>query len=189
MQKLNLLGDSQLLRAEAELRRHTVHTKYQINSVVAQSGITISQLKFLVKQRQLVLEPGSTSLVFIGTNDIKQRRTYNQIKTDYLSLVKFLKRRLPTDALLVFTTLPLFPLFSSDPCIASRIFNVNKFIVSTKASNVTYIKWEFRRELQYYFQKCYGNNIRRVDLLHLNQKGFQLLFTALNALCDPEQET
>ncbi len=106
MLHLNLLGDSHFVRFYSHLHAHLPHPYLRVDSLIAKSGITISELKSLIKQRQPIFHAKTVTVVFIASNDIQRKYTFDRIKTDFLSLVKFIKKRLPTDALLVFTTLP-----------------------------------------------------------------------------------
>ena len=62
-----------------------------------------------------------------------------------------------------------------------QIYHLNRFIVSTKADNITYVKWEFQGDIRGYFEKYYGNNKNRIDELHVSGRGFEVLLTALRA--------
>lgn len=180
MLHLNLLGDSQIKRMQVYLREHsTLHSHIQMGIVVAKSGIRISELKYLIKQQQPIFQSGSVTLVFVGTNDLKQRRTFDQMKTDLLSLVRFIRKRTPTDARLVFTTLPPFPKFADNSGIVNQIYHINQVIASLKAHNITYVQWSFPREVEHYFQQYFGNNVKRKDGLHLNERGFAFLMAAV----------
>ncbi len=143
----------------------------------------------MIKQRQPIFHAKTVTVVFIATNDIQRKYTFDRIKTDFLSLVKFIKKRLPTDALLVFTTLPQFPKYSSNPYVVNQIYHINQLIASVQTPNVTYIQWKFTREIEYYFERCYGNNVYRVDKLHLNRNGFELLCQTLRECINHRQET
>lgn len=144
---------------------------------IAKSGITISQLKALIKERKPVFGLNSVNVIFIGTNDIKLRRSYDEIRADFLSLVKYLKRQIPDDAQLIFVTLPKFPKMLLSQCAMDLIYNINKLIVSTQANKpiVRTVEWSFHRDVGEFFEKFYANNRKRVDLIHLNHKGFDFL--------------
>lgn len=152
---------------------------YQIGSVVARSGVTISQLKVLVKQNRQSLQANSVTLLFVATNDIKLGRSYTQIVTDFLALLKLLRRLGHPTSVLVITKLPFFPKYKSNHCVLHKIDAVNKFIASLSNASVRFINWEFPLSLEVYFHDRYATS-QRIDRLHLNNRGFSFLLRQLS---------
>lgn len=176
---LNLFGDSQIVRFHKYLRRTPGAARLQVNTVVAESGITISRLKRMVKQNGANIQDGSVNLVFIGTNDVAKHHSFEQIKSDFVALVRYFRKLMPPKALLVLTTLPQFPKYSQDPATIDLIYHTNQLITSAHNTNIKIITWEFTQPTEVYFEKFYGTTAGRADLLHLNRRGFAYLMAAV----------
>lgn len=175
---LNIYSDSQGLRLSRFILGTAWQRRFEVRNVVAQSGIKISQLRSLIKQGKITIETDSINLVFIATNDVKAGRSFQQLKKDFLALMATLRRVNRKNARLVLVTIPPFPKFHSHHPILQTIDLLNRLISSVKADNVRYITWQFSRDADYYFEQYYGNT-RRVDKIHLNSKGFDLLLQML----------
>ncbi len=181
MLELNLFGDSQIVRFNNYLKNSNKFPEVRIHSVVAKSGISISQLKALIKQQKLSLEHKQINIIFIGTNNITAFERFERIKSDLLSLVAFFKRLLPPSASLVLVEIPLFPKFQGNPKILDLILRVNQLLASIKTDKVIILKWDFQGNIDDYFTQFYRGRKGRIDKIHINRRAFDLLLTSV---CD-----
>lgn len=179
MTQLNIYGDSQAYRLSVYLKHTYKGKNYCLNTVTAVSGYTISQLKALIKQTRPEIQAGSVNLLFIGTNDFKAARSFQQIKKDFLSLMSTLQKITPEQARWVLTTIPLFPRFEHNHSIQQTILQFNKLISSIKTRHISYIQLPFKTDKIFYFHRRFRGS-GRVDLIHLNNAGFDLLVGQLD---------
>ncbi len=174
---INLIGDSQAVRLHKFILEG--HSKFEVDEVVAKSGLTITELKSMVKRIRPVFKPNSVTLLLIATNDIKLRRSYSQITKDLVSLVRIIRKFIHKNSTLIITKLPFFPKYRHSPHILQLIDRVNKFIASLVNSHTRFLDWEFSLDLDAYFHQHYFRS-RRPDQLHLNNQGFSLLLDLLD---------
>lgn len=181
---LNLLGDSQIIRLSEAWRnsRISTATNIQVTEVIAESGCSISRLKALIKSRRPRLE-GAT-LIFIATNDISQDRDLEQMKGDYLALLRIVPKFMSSNGKLFITQIPSFPKYKHEQQRINKIDGLNIFLSTLTSSKVSVIRWEFAEPLSAYFESTIGAR-RRPDLIHLNNKGFQLLGNAISVALSP----
>ncbi len=179
--KLTLWGDSQVCRMKNFLE--TSHNQYgiQLNNCLAKSGITISQLKRIIKQEKPVMHADTVYLIFIATNDIKLKRNYTQIKKDYLSLMATVRRFNVSQAQIILVSIPAFPKYHHYPEILHTIHRFNKLISSISTQQIHYTDWDWEHSSNLYFEQTIGKHAR-IDRLHLNQAGFQYLLSQVDVL-------
>lgn len=183
---LALYGDSQFVRLSAFLQKQNNSSKLldiQVKYNLTKSGITISQLKRLVKIAKPQLEPNLIHLIFIATNDIKNKRTFVQLKQDFLSLLSVFRKFNKNNAKLVLVQIPPFPKYQNDNVILHNIFLFNQLIASVRSTHISFITWEFKQNISLYFQQHYATS-GRTDQIHLNSLGFAQLLRQLKQISD-----
>lgn len=175
MLQLNLWGDSQGIRFHSYINSLGKSSPIRLGSVTAKSGINVSQLKAMIKKDRPHLQPGSVTLILIGTNDVKDKnRDFLQIKKDFLALVAYFKNNAPNQAFIL-TTLPPFPRYQNNRMVMDKVRKFNRLIYSIQEPNIKHIGWNLGQDTSPYFQENYNNNPRRVDKIHLNDLGFKVL--------------
>ena len=185
MIRLNLFGDSHFVRMHKFLRRAN-YSNIQVDTVIAESGIRISKLKALIKQRKPKIQAGTINLIFIATNDLKQGRSFQQIKTDLLSLIALFRRILPEDAQLILVSLPNFPAFQNQPHTLGKIYHLNRLIVSVNTERIHHLQWQLVKPVEFYIEAFYNGSHPRKDGIHLNFRGFEYI---INSVCRWHCET
>lgn len=176
--KLALWGDSQMRRMYAYLRT-SGNYDIQIKGGLTKSGITISQLKRMIKEQRPQMKADVTYLISIGTNDVKNGRDFYHIKRDFLSLLATIKKMNTNSAEVIVVSIPPFPRYSNNSKVLNIIKQFNTLLASTRTEQVHYIEWNFTQRAELYFEDAYNNG--RVDKIHLNSTGFRYLIQAVLA--------
>lgn len=175
MLQLNLWGDSQCIRFQKYVNSIGRSYSVRLGTVTAKSGINVSQLKAMIKSNRPHLQPESITLIFIGTNDVKDRnRDFLQIKKDFLALVAYVRRNAPNHTFFL-TTLPSFPRYQNNRIVMEKVKKFNQLVFSIQEASIKHVEWNLGKDASLYFQSNYNNNPCRVDNIHLNDLGFEVL--------------
>lgn len=178
-----LLGDSQLMRFSKTLLGHKQTTEYIGKKCIRRvgfcvSGQTIGELNSLLQKNRHELQ--SNVVVMIGTNDLLRGRSYREMRVDFEALLETLLKKCSKVVLL---TLPPIPFLGKEHLAQLRWFNDvikdqhdgREVFVADLCHYLIYRDHIFDK----YYEEVYGRG-PRVDMVHLNRKGFELLEDVLH---------
>ena len=112
-------------------------------------------------------------VVFLGGNDILNGANFDTVKSQYLSLVRLIRRRHPSITLFL-VCLPIFPRCVNNPLQVNTLNKFNLFLNSLSNDKTFSIPLNLHLNSPEYFHAFYPRS-SRTDLLHLNQRGYQVL--------------
>lgn len=177
MPVIQLLGDSQLNRFKNYILAHN-SLNIKLHATFTISGVTIATLKNNLKSIRPKLDPGITTLLFIGSNDIVKNLQYENFIINYLALLRFLNRVYGFHRLLIMK-IPAFPRFANNPRTQLLIHKINQFLSTLQSNTISILHLPLINGANLiYFEQFYGNSYRR-DLLHLNNLAFNYIATVL----------
>lgn len=172
-----VLGDSYANRYMQFLQCST-GTGLQCIGGMGFSGANILQLKRALKDADIASLPFCASIIiFIGANNLLKSTPATTFKTQFLSLVKFLSK-IFSKSQLVFAELPVFSRFHQDPSFVRSVEATNLFLRSLRSDRVAVVSLPPHLNNEQHFHAFYGRS-KRVDGIHLNQLGFEVLTPSL----------
>ena len=143
------------------------------------SGARVLDIKRKFKQENVNFRADVPLLIFIGGNDILNGAEVDQVKIQYLSLVRLLRRRL-AKIFLFLICLPIFPRSLNNNTEVNKLLNFNLFLNSLGNNTTIIIPLNLHLTSIEHFHQFYPKS-SRPDLLHLNHKGYQVLLDLITA--------
>lgn len=176
LHEICLIGDSQFLRYKNFLMGNNQNLRQGITVIgsLCISGITTCQLKKQLKTATTPLPSHSTIVVSIGTNDIVRQTSLANLKKQFLSLIRFLRRNF-TPQLILILTIPQFPRFLHKGTTVEQIDQVNKYLATLKTNDLRILELPtLTQNSTFLFEKYYYPS-GRPDGIHLNKNAFKQL--------------
>ena len=181
-----LLGDSQLMRFSEQMLKFKKAIEWTAKGRTRRighcvSGQKIGDLKLRLEDNDYIV--GNNVIMMIGTNDIIYNTNIQNMCSEYSEIVKNLRSKCLR---LVLLTIPPVPklMKSTEHWNKLKIFNsfIQRQVDDEKVFGVdlcsTLISYNNSVNVNY-FEEVYGNG-PKVDLIHLNKKGFKMLMAVLN---------
>lgn len=173
------MGDSQLIRYQKFLQA-TMRDEplLRVRESFCISGATIADFKKALKASHTSLPSDSIILICLGTNDITRNTPFGNIKNQFLSLIRLIKRRYAPKLLLILT-LPPFLRFTHDDCTLKRIDDFNRFLttIQSHCTQILRLPVTVHNAAQFCESSYYPSG--RKDGIHLNVNAFSHLTAIL----------
>lgn len=167
---LNVIGDSQFVRFNKYCR--TTPTQLEIHTTVAESGATIGQVRDYIKHHRPNACKFRPCAIFLGTNDLKLDSSSFDIKRQYQSLLKLI-RKVYEPSLMVIVTLPSYARYMQSQQVLDKISSVNEFLATlSRPKSTIVLNWPKVTPRSFFTPKYYNG---RVDLIHLSNIGMHYL--------------
>src|SRR5436190_22078646 len=93
---------------------------------LSMSGARIADVKRLFKQKSFEFQADVPLVIFVGGNDILGGAELDHVKSQYLSLVRLVRRRLPTISIFL-ACMPIFPRSKNKPAEVKNLMEFNFF--------------------------------------------------------------
>jgi hypothetical protein len=142
-----------------------------VNNSITISGITTGQLKKHIKAAKPALNGNFPVVLFIGTNDIVRNTSINDLKNQFLSLIKLIRKFYAPELLLILA-LPAFPRYLNQDEHLARIDTINQFLATLQSDSTHLLRLPMTIQNTYTFFHQHYEHSRRVDKIHLNDKAF-----------------
>lgn len=156
-----------------------------INQCIGLPGNTISQLKNFIKKSKLIFDSLVPLVLFIGTNDVLKGRSFQQIKCDLLSLLRFFNRTNP-GIKLILNELPFYPRVWNSSGILRTIHQFNMFISTLQSPSVQVLRVPHTLNAHSEFYHYRYAHSRRIDQIHFNNSAYLVVAQGLKELISGE---
>lgn len=179
MTEINLMGDSQLCRYANFLQTTgSLNKVVGITASACFSGATVADFKKLIKKSNTYIPPESKILLCLGTNDIVKNTPLATVKTQFLSLLKLIRKR-HAPKLLLILALPPFLRFIHNNDTLAKLDDFNKFLstIQTHSTRLLRLAITTQNAHQFFEPRYYPSG--RKDGIHLNANAFAHLTTML----------
>lgn len=164
-----------MLHFENYLKQTSRAQDILLANVIAKPEIQINQLKTLVKRQRTQVQTNAVNLnlVSVGINNILALHSLKQIRNNFFNLLKVFQQNLPSDSVLVLATLPPYPRYQHTD-VMDRINKFNGLMSSTfTTNNIRCLRWEFDREVSFYFKQHCNDAPHIIDGMHLTTTVFR----------------
>lgn len=164
---IQVVGDSLSKRLEFYVQHNTNYSALDFK--IAKSGARIKDIKSILKHNRSLLHPQRTLVIWIGTNDIFSNATFDSIRNQFVSLVRYIRRSHPM-LKIVILDLPIFPRAKQHPELLEKLEKFNAFLHTLVSSTTTVPFTKQVLNSNSFFQTIYPNSCKQ-DGIHLNNKG------------------